>query len=47
MKLVVTHAFGDFAIGDEITDADTIEAVLAERPQMVVKVNDPAPSDAA
>jgi hypothetical protein len=47
MKLVVTHAFGDFAIGDEITDADTIEAILAERPQMVVKVADPAQADDA
>lgn len=37
MKLVVTHAFGPYAIGDSITDTDEIAAVLGDRPASVVK----------
>lgn len=38
MKLVVTHPFADYAIGQEITDPETVKTVLAEHPDKVVKV---------
>lgn len=39
MKLVVTHEFGPYKKGDEITDADTIAKILAdENANKVVKV---------
>lgn len=48
MKLVVTHAFGEYKPGDEIVDTDEIALVLGERPGSVVKVaSDPAPAKAA
>lgn len=42
-KLVVTHAFGDFNIGDEITE--DVEKVLETHRHAVVpvEVDDPAP----
>lgn len=44
MKLVVTHAFGPYAIGDSITDADEIAAVLDERSGSVVKTASDSPA---
>lgn len=44
MKLVVTHAFGPYAIGDSITDTDEIAAVLGERPNSVVKAASDSPA---
>jgi hypothetical protein len=39
MKLVVTHAFGDYQVGNEITDSKEIQAILAsEQTHFVVKV---------
>jgi hypothetical protein len=35
--LVVTQPFGDYAIGDEITAPDAVEAVLANNPGSVVR----------
>jgi hypothetical protein len=29
MRLIVTNAFGDYKPGDEITDAQEVEAILA------------------
>lgn len=43
MKLVVTHAFGQYQVGQEITDAKEIEAVLESNPGSVVKVASEAP----
>lgn len=37
MKLVVTHAFGPYAVGDEITDPDAIKAALESNAPQVVK----------
>ncbi len=43
MKLVVTHPFGDHAVGDEITGADAMAQAQAEHPEKVVRVaSDPA-----
>jgi hypothetical protein len=44
MKLVVTHAFGPYAIGDSITDTDEIALVLGEHPNCVVKAASDAPA---
>lgn len=42
MKLVVTHAFASYSIGDEITDAETIKTILdGDQAQFVVKVAAP------
>lgn len=39
MKLVVTHAFADYKIGEEIKDAEEIKKILAgDQAQYVVKV---------
>ena len=38
MKLVVTHPFDDFAVGDEITDADAMASAQAAHPEKVVRV---------
>ena len=44
MKLVVTVPFGTYKQGDEITDQDAIQAVLAsEQSAYVVQVADDAP----
>ena len=43
MKLVVTEAFGDYAKGAEITDAEAVEKALAEHPENVVRVADVQP----
>lgn len=46
--LTVTHAFGDYAPGDQITDKAEMKAVLATNPGHVVAVNLPKPdADAA
>ncbi len=42
-NLVVVHAFAGYARGDVITDAATVERVLASNPRMVTKVTDPHP----
>ena len=47
MKLVVTVPFGTYTQGDEITDQDAIQAVLAsEQSAYVVQVSDDAPPKA-
>jgi hypothetical protein len=39
MKLVVTTAFADYQVGDEITDADTVKTILdGDHSSNVVKV---------
>lgn len=38
MKLVVTHAFGEYAVGDPITDPDAMKGALRDHPEKVVKV---------
>jgi hypothetical protein len=44
MKLVVTQPFADRRVGDSITDADQIDAVLETHPSYVVKApDDPQP----
>ncbi len=46
LKLFVTQPFGPYSRGDEITDPDTVQAILdSERQVNVVKVlaPDPAP----
>jgi hypothetical protein len=40
MKLVVTQAFGDYAVGAEITDAKAMAEAIAEHPENVVRVAD-------
>lgn len=45
MKLVVTHAFGDFTPGQEITDKKEMEAVLESHASSVVRAAD-TPVDA-
>lgn len=44
--LIVTAPFGEYAKGDQITDADKIKAAQATNPHQVVAVNlpDPAPA---
>lgn len=42
-KLVVKHPFKDYGIGDEITDADEIEAAKASHPSHVLQVDADAP----
>lgn len=42
-NLVVVHAFASYAKGDVITDAATVERVLASNPRMVTKVAAPHP----
>lgn len=38
MKLTVTRAFGAYAVGEEITDADEVAAILAsDNAENVVK----------
>ncbi|MCJ2084605.1 hypothetical protein MKK88_01160 [Methylobacterium sp. E-005] len=47
--LTVTHAFGDYAPGDQITDKAAMKAALDTNPGHVVAVNMPkpdAPADA-
>lgn len=47
MKLVVNVPFGTYKQGDEITDQDAIQAVLAsEQSAYVVQVSDDAPPKA-
>lgn len=41
MKLVVTHAFGPYAVGDEITDPEIIQSVLETNGPQVVKTASP------
>lgn len=36
-QLVVTHPFGEYAIGDRITDAETIAKVTESHPSHVVR----------
>lgn len=45
MKLVITTAFADYQVGDEITDADTVKTILdGDQQSNVVKVaTDPEP----
>lgn len=46
-KLVVTQAFGDYRVGDEITDEEKIIAVVRDHPHAAVAVNyepEPAPA---
>lgn len=40
MKLVVTNAFGSYAVGAEITDAVAMAKALDEHPESVVPVDD-------
>lgn len=42
-KLVVTQAFGAYAVGDQITDTDEIKAVKASNPASVVVTLDETP----
>ena len=44
-KLIVTHAFGDRQVGDEITDPSEVSAVLETHRHAVVpvEVDDPPP----
>ncbi len=44
MKLVVTHAFGPYQVGDEIIDTDEIALADGEHPGRVVKVASDAPA---
>ncbi|NTF67971.1 hypothetical protein [Rhizobium rhizogenes] len=44
--LTVTEPFAGYAKGDQITDADKIDAALASNPMQVVAVNLPDPSPA-
>lgn len=37
-NLVVTGAFGDYQIGDQITDQATVAQVVQTHPERVVKV---------
>lgn len=47
MKLVVKDAFGAYKPGDEITDSDTVQKVLAsEQSAYVVQVADDTPPKA-
>ncbi|MCK4121401.1 hypothetical protein HFK83_03325 [Ralstonia pseudosolanacearum] len=47
MKLVVKDAFGTYKPGDEITDPDAVQAVLAsEQSAYVVQVADDTPPKA-
>ncbi|EJN07790.1 hypothetical protein [Herbaspirillum sp. YR522] len=44
MNLVVTHAFGDYQVGNQISDEQTVAEILAsEQAQFVVKVASSAP----
>ena len=43
--LSVTQAFGDYARGDRITDADTVAEIFASHPQNVVRVDAPDAPD--
>ncbi len=48
MKLVVTQAFADYKVGDEIKDSKEVEAVLESHPGSVVKTSDdPKPKTAS
>lgn len=49
MKLVVTNAFAQYSVGEEITDPQTIQTILdGEQAQFVVKVaTSDAPADDA
>jgi hypothetical protein len=40
MKLVVTTAFGDYAVGAQLTDGEACAKALAEHPEKVVPVSD-------
>jgi hypothetical protein len=44
--LTVTHAFGDYAAGDQITDKPAMKAALETNPGHVVAVNLPKPEKA-
>lgn len=47
MNLVVTHAFGDYKVGDQITDEKIVAEILAgEQAQFVVKTEAPPPAPA-
>jgi hypothetical protein len=41
--LTVTHAFGTYAPGDQITDKADVKAALASNPGYVVAINLPKP----
>lgn len=43
--LVVTQPFGDYAVGDEITAPEAVEAVLESNPGSVVRRADVAPTE--
>lgn len=47
MKLVVTQPFADFKVGDSITKAEDVAAILESHPGSVVKApDDPGPESA-
>lgn len=44
MKLVVTHPFGGYVKGQEITDPEAMRKAMAEHPEKVVRVASDAPT---
>ena len=45
IKLVCTHAFGDFKPGDEVTDPEKVTALLETHEAFFVKVANTSPAD--
>lgn len=45
MKLVVTQAFGEYAVGAELTDDAVCAKALADHPEKVVRVPDEQPNE--
>ena len=41
VALVVTQSFADYAKGERITDADEVQRVLDEHPEMVTQISAP------
>lgn len=41
LALVVTQPFADYALGDRITDPETVKKILDDHSQRVVKINLP------
>ena len=53
-KLIITQPFGDYAVGDEVTDTEAMKKIEAEHPNRAVAVKvepvkeaDPAPKPPA